>query len=227
MRMYGISNSSATFSPNLALLWHLIEQILSKICQSTENTKSLLFRPDALYILGTHITIETDHKPLIPLLNTKSLDGLPPRILRFRLRLSRFGYTVQHIPGKLLYMADALSRAPTGPPEEEKEEEIERYINAVVMPALPASQPAKARGLPASPEGRQRVCGSETVLCRGLARETQGGPSSNPILEGAGSADHMRGSTPLQWQDSGLQGTPEGNHGEDTWGAPRHGEVPI
>ena len=49
MHMYGISNSSAMFSPNLALLRHLIEEILSKMCQSTENTKSLLFRPDALY----------------------------------------------------------------------------------------------------------------------------------------------------------------------------------
>ena len=39
------------------------------------------------YILGKHITIETDQKPLIPLLG-KSLDSLPPpRVLRFRLQL--------------------------------------------------------------------------------------------------------------------------------------------
>ena len=50
MHIYGISNSSATFSPNLALLRHVIEEILSKVCPSTENTKSLLFRPDALYL---------------------------------------------------------------------------------------------------------------------------------------------------------------------------------
>ena len=31
------------------------------------------------YILGKTITIETDHKPLVPLLGTKHLDGLPPR----------------------------------------------------------------------------------------------------------------------------------------------------
>ena len=35
----------------------------------------------------------SDHKPLIPLLNTKQLDNMPPRIMRFRLRLSRFDYT--------------------------------------------------------------------------------------------------------------------------------------
>jgi len=64
------------------------------------------------YILGKHIEIETDHKPLVPLLNNKNLDTLPPRVLRFRLRLMRFDYTVHHVAGKLLYTADALSRAP-------------------------------------------------------------------------------------------------------------------
>ena len=35
------------------------------------------------YILGKTITIETDHKPLVPLLSTKHLDNIPPRVLRF------------------------------------------------------------------------------------------------------------------------------------------------
>ena len=51
------------------------------------------------YVLGMHFTIETDHKPLIPLLGSKSLDSLPPRVLRFRLRLSRFDYDIVHIQG--------------------------------------------------------------------------------------------------------------------------------
>jgi hypothetical protein len=42
------------------------------------------------YILGMKFLIETDHKPLVPLLGTKHLDSLPPRVLRFRLRLARF-----------------------------------------------------------------------------------------------------------------------------------------
>ena len=39
------------------------------------------------YLLGKSFSCETDHKPLIPLLNSKQLDNLPPRVLRFRLRL--------------------------------------------------------------------------------------------------------------------------------------------
>jgi len=35
------------------------------------------------YILGKSITTETDHKPLVPLLSTKHLDNIRPRVLRF------------------------------------------------------------------------------------------------------------------------------------------------
>lgn len=51
------------------------------------------------YILGATIIIETDHKPLVPLLGNKSLDTLPPRIFQFRLRLARFEYSIVHVPG--------------------------------------------------------------------------------------------------------------------------------
>ena len=42
------------------------------------------------YITGKSIYKETDHKPLVPLLSTHSLDQLPPRIQRFRMRPMRF-----------------------------------------------------------------------------------------------------------------------------------------
>ena len=61
------------------------------------------------YILGKRILLETDHKPLVPLFSYKHLDNLPPRVLRFCLRLMRFDYQISHVPGKYLYTADALS----------------------------------------------------------------------------------------------------------------------
>ena len=66
-----------------------------------------------MYILGKRFLIETDHKSLVPLLESKHLDSLPPQVLRFRLRLARFDYSIIHIPGKSLYTADTLSRAPS------------------------------------------------------------------------------------------------------------------
>ena len=89
------------------------------------------------YLLGKRFAIETDHKPLVPLLSSKHLDDLPPRILRFRLRMARFDYSISHVPGSLLHTADALSRAPlthTG----EAEEEVEAYIRGIVA-SLPAT----------------------------------------------------------------------------------------
>lgn len=92
------------------------------------------------YVLGLPFLIETDHKPLVPLLNTKHLDDLPPRVLRFRLRLAKYGYVAQHVPGKLLYTADALSRAPL--PDSDGEDlpgEAEAFVNYITIPSIPAT----------------------------------------------------------------------------------------
>ena len=42
------------------------------------------------FIWGKSITGETDHKPLVPMLTTDSVDQLPPRIQRLRMRFTRF-----------------------------------------------------------------------------------------------------------------------------------------
>ena len=97
------------------------------------------------YLLGLHFLIESDHKPLIPLLGSKCLESLPPRVLRFRLRLARFNYDITHVPGKLLYTADTLSRAPlplskeVSPPPFKSPEEVEAFIEGIIS-TLPASE---------------------------------------------------------------------------------------
>ena len=94
------------------------------------------------YILGKHINIDTDHKPLISLLGSKHLDNLPPRVLRFRLRLMRFNFSIEHVPGKLLYTADTLSQAPLKEDNlknSELQTEVESFIATIVC-NLSASQ---------------------------------------------------------------------------------------
>ena len=83
--------------------------------------------------------LETDHKPIVPILGKKSLDTLPPRVLRFRLRLMRFQYTIHHVPGKTLYTADTLSRAPVNDRDANtcSPEEIEVLVREITA-ALPA-----------------------------------------------------------------------------------------
>ena len=94
------------------------------------------------YLIGTQLHIETDHKPLVPLLSTKLLDELPLRVQRFRMRLMRFNFSISHTPGKDLVTADALSRAPYSSgsvSENHFEEQVECYIQQV-LESLPATK---------------------------------------------------------------------------------------
>jgi len=93
------------------------------------------------YLLGSKFLIETDHKPLVLLLNTKHLDCLPPCILCFRLHLAKYNYTVVHIPGKPLYAADVLSQASTSPITPIKDDSLqddEEPLASTVVSFLPA-----------------------------------------------------------------------------------------
>ena len=82
----------------------------------------------------------TDHKPLVPLMNSKDLDSVPLRCQRLLMRLMRFNAMAEYAPGKTLTVADALSRGP----EQCKDDgashaDVAAHINAVVshIPATP------------------------------------------------------------------------------------------
>ena len=94
------------------------------------------------YIVGKSITIETDHKPLVPLLMKHTIDKLPPRLQRYKMRLMRFNIkAVNHVPGKYHYTADTLSRKLANPnpvPPTILEEEMKAHIDSIIA-ALPPS----------------------------------------------------------------------------------------
>lgn len=89
------------------------------------------------YLCGMDFSVETDHKPLVPLLSTTSLDKVPPRILRMRLRLMKYAPAITHVAGKANQTADALSRAPLTTTESHfLVGEIESYVT-VCFPRQP------------------------------------------------------------------------------------------
>ena len=94
------------------------------------------------YIHGlTGLTILTDHKPLVPLLNTKDVDLALIRCQRMLLRLLRYNYTAEHCPGVQMVISDLLSRQPGGPdlserPEEDIEEVVECYADSLTSAVL-------------------------------------------------------------------------------------------
>ncbi|XP_031350539.1 uncharacterized protein K02A2.6-like [Photinus pyralis] len=62
------------------------------------------------YTFGRLVTIETDHKPLIAIIN-KPLSKCPARLQRIMLQLQKYQFNLVYKAGKHLIIADALSRA--------------------------------------------------------------------------------------------------------------------
>lgn len=76
-----------------------IERELLSVCWGVKH-----FRP---YLFGKRFTIVTDHKPLIWLFSVKDPGS---RLIKFRIKLEEYDYTIIHKPGKFNSNADALSR---------------------------------------------------------------------------------------------------------------------
>ena len=94
------------------------------------------------YILGTELTLETDHRPLVNLLTSTDLSKLPPRILRFRQGMDRYSSEVKYVQGVHQNTADALSRAPTRQPTQKDlslVEEVEEHSESLLV-SLPATE---------------------------------------------------------------------------------------
>ena len=61
------------------------------------------------YVYGRHVTLETDHKPLVSIAQ-KDVNNMPPRLARMMLRIQRYDFTLVYVTGKNEPIADALSR---------------------------------------------------------------------------------------------------------------------
>ena len=100
----------------------------------------------ARYLYGLEsVTILTDHKPLIPLINSRNIDQTPIRCQRLLLRMMRFNVKAEHIPGRDQVVADALSRQPIHCDSiPDMVDEIKAYIGEV-MSNVPISDPLSQR----------------------------------------------------------------------------------
>ena len=70
-----------------------------------------------LYLLGSEFTVITDHTPLKSIFEKCDSENL--RIRRFLDKVAQFQFSVQWVPGKSHYIADALSRSPVSVLEED------------------------------------------------------------------------------------------------------------
>ena len=86
-----------------------------------------------MYLQGLEtFRLLTDHKPLVPLINTKPLDQVPIRCQRLLMRMMRFNPVAEHVPGKSMVIADTLSWSPLPVIEERSIEELHSEVEATV-----------------------------------------------------------------------------------------------
>lgn len=62
------------------------------------------------YIYGRKVTVHSDHKPIISIMNKDLSKVYATRLQRMRLKLLKYNIEVTYVPGKFLHMADLLSR---------------------------------------------------------------------------------------------------------------------
>lgn len=84
------------------------------------------------YLIGLDsFRLLTDHKPLVPLINTQDLDKVPIRCQRMLMRLRVYNLKAEHVPGKHLVVPDTLSRCPIDEVHDDFQDEIKIYVDSV------------------------------------------------------------------------------------------------
>ena len=84
------------------------------------------------------LSVVTEHKPLVKVLDTKPLDDvMNPRLFRLKQHVAMWKFDIAHLPGRCNWAADAASRKPMGPADEE--EAVEASIAAFSCAAIAIS----------------------------------------------------------------------------------------
>ena len=120
----------------------------------------------------------TDHKPLLPLINTKDIVNTPVRCQRLLLRLMKFNVVAEHCPGTEMYVADALSRNPLPFENRAQIDAIVEEIEAHVM-MVETYWPATARRL----EQIRQVTMSDATLQKVLHFTLHGWPNQSRAID--------------------------------------------
>eukprot|EP00914_Ancora_sagittata_P003371 GHVO01007012.1.p1 GENE.GHVO01007012.1~~GHVO01007012.1.p1 ORF type:complete len:182 (+),score=10.41 GHVO01007012.1:369-914(+) len=92
------------------------------------------------YVYGRRFCAETDHKPLLGIVEKHLSDCTLLRLQRLRLCFQKYDFELFYTPGKHMYVADALSRCNTS---NNKCQPIEEDVNlhvAMVQECLPIAE---------------------------------------------------------------------------------------
>ena len=109
---------------------------LTRYAQIEKELLAIVFSVEKFdqFTFGRTVHVQSDHKPLESILK-KPLHRAPKRLQSMMLRLQRYDILVSYVSGKLLYLADTLSRAfkPSNQPSPQSDLEIVCMIANVPM----------------------------------------------------------------------------------------------
>ena len=131
------------------------------------------------YILGSHIDIESDHRPLESIVK-KDIAVLSPRLQKMLLRLLRYSFSLRYVPGRFMFVADALSRAPTDHRFETPDME---NPGEMVLAALSVSADRQARLVRATAEDAGTSVALELTRVGWPAHKHQVPPAAKPFWQ--------------------------------------------
>ena len=116
------------------------------------------------YAFGRRLCVHTDHQPLATIVKRR-LSEAPKRLQRMLLQLQRYDIEVLYLPGKQMFVADALLRAPIDMDPSDKEDEECPEILATEMVSGGISDPTleKVRNATTQDETMQKLSEAITM----------------------------------------------------------------
>ena len=101
----------------------------------------MIFRVECFheYLYGIRFIVINNHKPLKSIFN-KSIISCPPRIQKFFLRLQKYDFKLQYLPGKDMLVSDTPSRSHLRHTEPEFTKNSSIHYVHFVLSNLPISE---------------------------------------------------------------------------------------
>jgi len=125
------------------------------------------------YAYGRKVEVHSDHRPLETIFK-KPLAKAAPRLQRMLLQLQRYDLNVTYVPGKLMYIADTLSRAYIeGDPACGAAEDVEVMVHQL-LDSLPMTQ--------AKRQQFRDAISDDPTMCRLMKTVSEGWPKSRKSL---------------------------------------------
>ncbi|CAG4950691.1 unnamed protein product [Colias eurytheme] len=126
----------------------------------------------------TNVIVESDHKPLESIFK-KPLNDIPIRLQRLLLKLQRYSLNVCYVPGKLMFIADTLSRTKLDnlhSTEDKIQKDVEGHVNLIIQNTGFSDEKLKLV------ENETR---NDVGLCKAMDYYKTGWPHTKALLDGS------------------------------------------